>query len=252
MRTDTGLRSTGEILNLANLLISAEGLRVRQVPFQTTPCDGVDCPTADLTATAQQIHDSVHNFLFGGDTIPKQRVAAIGHRIHRRGGLATLPLTATLSSNVCAEQTAAARLRFTAEFPRVQDLAGSADPIATECTELMQPCIRRYAIRAPGGRAYPIYVEVFSNGDLGQYYDVQGTTWTGAPLVAHPTQTIRVGRRSYELFYDGGHLATIAWHQFGAIYWVHNTLTDAMNNGELLAIAEQTEPVGQYAARPHR
>ncbi len=244
VRTDAGLRSTSEILNLANLLISAEGLRVRQVPFQTTPCDGVDCPTADLTATPQQIRDSVHNFLFGGDAIPKRQVAAIGHRIHRRGGLAKLPLTATLGSNVAAEQSAAARLRFTAEFPRVQDLAGSADPITAQCTELMQPCIRNYAIRAPGGRAYPIYVEVFSNGDLGQYYDVQGTTWTDVPLVAHPTQTVRVGRRSYELFYDGGHLATIAWHQYGAVYWIHNTLTDAMSNGELLAIAEQTQPVG--------
>lgn len=244
VRTDAGLRRPTEILHLADLLISAAGLRVRQVPFQTTPCDGADCPTADLTATAQQIHDSVHNFLFGGDIIPKRQVAAIGHRIHRRGGLAKLPLTATLSANVSAEKAAATRLRLTAEFPRVQDLAGSADPVAAQCTEVMQPCIRSYAIRAPGGRAYPIYVEVFSNGDLGQYYDVQGTTWTGAPLVAHPTQTIRVGRRSYELFYDGGHLATIAWHQYGAVYWVHNTLSDAVGNGELLAIAEQTEPMG--------
>jgi LCP family protein required for cell wall assembly len=244
VRTDAGLRSPTEILHLADLLISAAGLRVRQVPFQTTPCDGADCPTADLTATSQQIRDSVHNFLFGGDVIPKRQVAAIGHRIHRRGGLAKLPLTATLSSNVSAEKTAAARLRLTAEFPRVQDLAGSADPVAAQCTVVMQPCIRSYAIRAPGGRAYPIYVEVFSNGDLGQYYDVQGTTWTGAPLVAHPTQTIRVGRRSYELFYDGGHLATVAWHQYGAVYWIHNTLTDAVSNGELLAIAEQTEPIG--------
>ncbi len=244
VRTDPGLRSSSEILNLANLLISAQGLRVRQVPFQTTPCDGVDCPTADLTATAQQIHDSVHNFLFGGDIIPTRQVAAIGHKIHRHGGLAKLPLTATLSSNVAAERAAAPHIPFTAEFPRVQDLAGSADPVAAQCTTVMQPCIRSYVIRAPGGRAYPIYVEVFSNGLLGQYYDVQGTTWTGPPLLSRPTQTIRVGRRSYQLFYDGGHLATVAWRQYGAVYWVHNTLTDGLGNGEILAIAEQTEPIG--------
>jgi len=51
-------------------------------------------------------------------------------------------------------------------------------------------------IHAPDGDAYPIYVEVFSNGDLGQFYDVQGTTWTRAPLFANSNQTLRVGRRT--------------------------------------------------------
>jgi LCP family protein required for cell wall assembly len=249
VKTDPGLRSSSEILNLANLLISAAGLRVRQVPFQTAPCT-VTCPSADLTATPQQIQDSVHNFLFGGDTTPTRQVAAISHKISSRGGLAHLPLTATLASNVAAEQAAAAKLQFTAEFPTVQDLPGSAIPVAPQCTQVAQACIRKYLIHAPDGNAYPIYVEVFSNGDLGQFYDVQGTTWTGAPLFADPNQTIRVGRRTYDLFYDGSHLATIAWRQYGAVYWVQNTLTDAVGNGELLAIAEQTAPVGAVRNAP--
>ena len=91
---------------------------------------------------------------------------------------------------------------------------------------------------------------MFSNGDLGQFYDVQGTTWTGAPLFADPNQTIRVGRRTYDLFYDGNHLETIAWREYGAVYWVHNTLTDAVGNGELLAIAEQTAPIGAIRSTP--
>ncbi len=244
VQTDPELRSASEILNLADLLISAEGLRVRQVHFQTIPCDGTTCPPADLTATPQQIQDSVHNFLFGGDTTPTGQVAAISHKISRRGGLAHLPLTPTLASNIAAEQAAAAKLQFTAEFPKVQDLAGSAIPVAPQCTQLVQACIRKYLIHAPNGDAYPTYVEVFSNGDLGQFYDVQGTTWTGAPLFADPNQTIRVGRRTYDLFYDGSHLETIAWREYGAVYWVHNTLTDAVGNGELLAIAEQTAPIG--------
>jgi hypothetical protein len=37
----------------------------------------------------------------------------------------------------------------------------------------------------------------------------------------------------------------VAWVEHGAVYWVHNSLTDAAQNGELLAIAEQTEPVGK-------
>jgi LCP family protein required for cell wall assembly len=250
VQTDPGLRSSTAILNLANLLISAQGLRVRQVPFQTTPCNGTSCPAADLTATPQQIRDSIHNFLFGGQSTPAAAVAAIGHRVSHRRGLAHLPLTPTLAANVAGEKALAAKLPFTAEFPKVQDLAGSDVPVAPRCTPLVQACIRNYLIHAPNGNAYPIYVEVFSNGQLGQYYDVQGTTWTGAPLLANPDQTLRIGARTYELYYVGSHLQTIAWHQYGAVYWVHNTLTNAIGNGELLAIAEQTAPIGTIRSAP--
>jgi LCP family protein required for cell wall assembly len=249
VQTDPGLRSPSEILNLANLLVSAQGLRVRQVPFPTIPCTDT-CPPADLTATSQQIQGSVDSFLFGGDTTPSQQVAAASHKVSRPSVLATLPLTPTLASNVAAEQAAAANMQFTAEFPKVQDLAGSVIPVAPQCTQFVQACIRNYLIHAPDGDAYPIYVEVLSNGDLGQFYDVQGTTWTGAPLFADPDQTIRVGSRTYDLFYDGSHLETIAWREYGAVYWISNTLTDAVGNGELLAIAEQTAPVGAVRSAP--
>ena len=249
VQTDTGLRSSTEILNLANLLISAAGLRVRQVHFQTSACIAT-CPAGDLTATPQQIQDSVHNFLFGGDVTPTRQVAAISHRISRRGGLSRLPLTPTPQDTIVSERADATKLPFTAEYPRVRDAGGSTFAVAARCSQVMQPCIRDYAIRAPDGNAYPIYAEVFSGGQVGQFYDVQGTTWTGAPLFAHPNQTVRVGRRSYELFYEGGHLTWIAWREYGAIYWVHNTLTDAIGNGELLAIAEQTAPVGAVRSTP--
>jgi LCP family protein required for cell wall assembly len=239
VQTDPGLDSQTEILNLANLLITASGLRVRQVPFQADPL-----PSGDLTATPQQIQQSVNNFLDGGGAPPTKQTATIAHQVGRRGALASLPLTPTLASNVAAEKAATAGIPFTAEFPKVQDLAGSgAYTVAPQCTQQVQACVRDYLIHAPGGKAYPIYTEVFSNGQLGQFYDVQGTTWTDAPLFADPNQTVRVGNRTYELFYDGTNLSTVAWREYGAVYWVHNTLTDAVGNGELLAIAEQTNPI---------
>ena len=126
----------------------------------------------------------------------------------------------------------------------MQDLAGSgAYAVSPQCTTQVQACIRDYLIHAPGGKSYPIYVEVFSNGQLGQFYDVQGTTWTDAPLFANPNQTLRAGKRTYELYYDGTSLQMVAWHEYGAWYPVHNTLTDSIGSGELLAIAEQTEPL---------
>ena len=64
VQTDPGLRSQTEILHLANLLISAAALRVRQVPFQAGP---VSVPPGDLTATPEQIQQSAHDFLYGGE-----------------------------------------------------------------------------------------------------------------------------------------------------------------------------------------
>ena len=81
-------------------------------------------------------------------------------------------------------------------------------------------------------------------GQLGQYYDVQGTTWTGAPLLKDPQQTVTVGGRTYYLFYESQHLDVVAWTEHHAVYWVRNSLGNSVSNGELLAIAEQTRPVG--------
>ena len=244
--TDSGLRSQTEILNLASLLITAAGLHVRQVHFAAEPSSTV--PPGDLTATPQQIQASVHDFLFGGDVVPVQQTKVTAKKVAHRGGLAHLPLTPTLPSNFAAEKTAASSIPFTAEFPKVQVAGGTAVPVVPRCTETMQPCLRDYLIHAPDGTAYPIYSEVFADGGLGQFYDVQGTTWTGAPLSANPDQTIQVGKRLYDLYYDGQQLQTIAWHENGAVYWVHNTLTNDVPNGELLAIAEQTEPISVSAA----
>ena len=105
-------------------------------------------------------------------------------------------------------------------------------------------CMRTSQIHAPDGFAYPAYAIAQYTGLLGQYYDVQGSTWTGAPLLASPAQSVAVGGRTYELFYEGAHLRTIAWFEHGAVYWIHNTLLDSVGNSELLAIAEQTQPLG--------
>ncbi|MBV9817585.1 MAG: LCP family protein [Solirubrobacterales bacterium] len=243
VQTDPGLDSSTEILHLADLLITAAGLHVRQVPFLASPL-----PNGDLTASPAQIQQSVHDFLVGGKPPPTRQTAAVARRVARRLTLAHLPLTPTLGANVAAEKAATRRIPFVAEFPKVQSLAGSGMfAVSARCTTQVQACIRDYLIQGPGGKAYPAYVEVFSNGQLGQFYDVQGTTWTDAPLFTNPNQILRVGQRTYALYYDGAQLQMVAWREHGAVYWVHNTLTNGVGHGELLAIAEQTVPIGAVA-----
>jgi polyisoprenyl-teichoic acid--peptidoglycan teichoic acid transferase len=233
---DRSLQSDNGVENLLGTLISAQTLRVRQVQFQVNLEPTGSNPCSCDTATPQQIAASVHSFLHGTDNLPTQQTAAQAHALHGHKGAAGLPLAQVTSEQLAQARATAGKVPFPLEFPRVQDANGfgSGTPVA----------LRDYLIHAPGGTAYPAYVAVFSAGLLGQYYDVQGTTWTGAPIFSDPDQTVAVGGRTYSLYYSGQHLEVVAWFAHGAAYWVHNSLTDAISNGELLAIAEQTTPTG--------
>ena len=235
VQTDPQLHSTNQILNLIGTLISSSGRSVRQVPFQVdlTPSNPAAIACNCVTASPQQISASVHAFLHGAAAIPRRSTAAAARSVQSRKAGARLPLAPIGGPGLVAPRRAAERMRFPYEYPRVQDRAGSAIGVY----------LRNYIIHAPGRVRYPIYTAVFSAGGLGQYYDVQGTTWTRAPLLRNPQQTVRLGGRSYELFYSGQRLDVVGWLAHGAAYWVRNSLNDSMPNGELLAIAEQTEPL---------
>jgi LCP family protein required for cell wall assembly len=237
VQTDQSLHTTGGVLNLIGTLINSSSLRVRQVHFQVTLQPIGANPCSCDTASPQQIAASVNAFLYGGSGLPPQRsVAAVANAVHSHHGAAPLPLVPTGSDTLTKAQYAAADVPFPLEIPRVQDRGGSIVPVQ----------IRDYSIQAPGGVDYPSYVAVFNATGLGQYYDVQGTQWTTPPMLDSPDQTVQVGGRTYSLFYEGQHLEIVAWYEHHAVYWIRNTLTQTLGNGELLAIAEQTAPATSH------
>lgn len=239
--TDPGLHSTSGLLSLIGTLINAQSLRVRQVQFHVTLSPVGSNPCACVTATRQQIAASVDAFLHGGAPPPPRRhTGAAARALARHRALAALPLSPVGADTLARARRAAARLPFRLELPAVEDAGGSAAPVA----------LRDYLIHTPGRGVAPIYVAVFSGGQLGSYYDVQGTTWNTPPLLASPDQTISAGGRTYRLFYSGAHLQTVAWSEHHATYWVQNALADTLSNGELLAIAEQSRPVAAAGAPP--
>jgi polyisoprenyl-teichoic acid--peptidoglycan teichoic acid transferase len=242
VQTDPGLRSTSGLLNLIGTLIDSSSLRVRQVPFQANLVPAGATPCECVTASAQQIAASVHAFLHGGSPLPKPSTAAVAHALRNRQAVAHLPLLASGATELAQARHAARGMPFPYEYPRVQDRGGSGVPVF----------LRDYLIHAPERSAFPIYAAVFSAGHLGQYYDVQGTTWATAPLLDSPEQTIDVSGRTYDLYYSGQHLEMVAWYEHGAAYWIRNSLTDAVSNGELLAIAKQTRPVTAVGATSGR
>jgi polyisoprenyl-teichoic acid--peptidoglycan teichoic acid transferase len=240
VQTDPGLQSTSGLLNLIGTLISSSGRSVRQVPFHVdlTPSDPAALACECVTASARQISASVRAFLHGSTAIPRRGTEAAAHPAGAGRGAARRALTAIGAPGRAAARVAAQRLRFVYEYPRVQDRGGSAIPAY----------LRNYLIHTPGRVPYPIYVAAFSAGRLGQYYDVQGTTWTRAPLLRSPQRTVTIGHRSYGLTYSGPHLQVVTWSEHGAGYWVRNSLDDSIPNSELLAIAEQTQPLASSAA----
>lgn len=227
VQTDRGLHSTSGVLNLLGTLVSASGRRVRQVHFQANLGPYYD------TATPQQIAASVNAFLEGPPPVPKRKTAAVAQAVHRPQPPPALPLVPVSSDQLAQARASASGVPFPYEYPGVQDRGGSGIPVY----------LRSYQIQAPNGTGYPIYVGAFATGQLGQFYDVQGTTWTAAPQFEAPDQTVHVGPRTYYLYYESQNLRMVAWFEHGAVYWIRNTLTNSISNGELLAIAEQTQPV---------
>jgi polyisoprenyl-teichoic acid--peptidoglycan teichoic acid transferase len=227
---ETDLHGSGPVLDLLELLVQSQGKPVRQVHFKVNLQPSYD------TATPQQIHESVQLFLNGTAPVSKSKVNAAVHAAHPRPHgrqRAQLSLVPTPSSSIVQARSAAPNLPFTLEYPRSRQSFAGATP----------DTLRVYDVRDQEGRLHPSYVIAVNSAPLGEFYDVQGTTWTEPPLLGNPSQTVHIGSRTYDLFYAGEQIRTVAWHEGNATYWVQNTLTNSIAPREMLGIAAQTQPV---------
>jgi hypothetical protein len=65
------------------------------------------------------------------------------------------------------------------------------------------------------------------------------TTWQDPPILASPTASVRRGRRSYDLYLEGGgKVRQIAWRLGGTRVWLTNTLRDDLSRAQMLALAQ--------------
>jgi LCP family protein required for cell wall assembly len=229
---ETDLHGEEQVLQLLELLVESAGKPVRQVPFHVTLL-----PTVD-TATPEQINAAVQSFLNGTAPISTSKVsqaikAAARPRPHTHHSAPHLTLTPTSGEALTQARAASPQLPFALEYPRERDAYADAEP----------DMLRLYDIHDLHGHAHPAYAIVIDRGGLGEYYDVQGTSWTDPPLLNNPSQTVKIGSRTYSLYYAAEEIRTIAWREAGAVYWIQNTLTNSVQPREMLAMAEQTLPV---------
>jgi LCP family protein required for cell wall assembly len=78
-----------------------------------------------------------------------------------------------------------------------------------------------------------------------EYWGIQQTSWTDAPVLNGPTLTRKIGAREYKLYFSGPKLHMVAFEEKGAAYWVVNTLLNKLSNETMLAIAKSLRPLGR-------
>jgi polyisoprenyl-teichoic acid--peptidoglycan teichoic acid transferase len=251
--SDAELQSASAILRLIKLAAYSVGRPVRQIPFPATfvndPASTVAATTGArvsglgsyVTASDEQIRTVVHAFLHGsshtathsGTRSSTTHASSTRHR--RASGPAAYGLVDARAADdtLLAGAPARPRVGFDLYLPRWLTANGqyaASTPVA--------PSPRVYSIVDRDGHRHRAYrVVVAENASLGQYYGIQGTTWTHPPLLDDPSERRRMAGRTYLLFYDAGHLRTVGWRTARAAYWVSNTLSMTLTNRQMLGIA---------------
>jgi hypothetical protein len=97
---------------------------------------------------------------------------------------------------------------------------------------------RQYLIRDQKDRPHASYrMTLVLNPVLGQYYGVQGTSWSNPPLLRSPSGTRDIAGKHLLLYANGGRLTTVAWKVGPDWYWISNTLTSNIPNPQMVGIA---------------
>jgi LCP family protein required for cell wall assembly len=126
------------------------------------------------------------------------------------------------------------RVRFQLQLPTVLERNSRLDSGYGETP------LRVYSL---GGR--PSVRLTYTTGSPGEYWGIQETDWTGAPVFGDRSLSQKVGGRDYDLYYTGSHLHMVVLRSGGATYWVVNTLDDALSNETMLSIARGLRPMSR-------
>ncbi len=78
-----------------------------------------------------------------------------------------------------------------------------------------------------------------------EYWGVQMSDWEDAPALGDKSLTRRIGKRVYDLYYDGPKLHMVVLNTSKGRYWVVNTLLDRLSNETMIAIAKGLKPLGR-------
>ena len=235
--TTTFPPSASELIKLTKLIVFSQEKPLRQVKFRFSS-DNTKIGGGDyVTATPQEIHETVEDFLHGEQhvAVPHHLASTSagghGHGHHAGFTPAAIGLYPTSTSGRGEIFNAAVRLPFPVIYPALQ--TGAATPQG----------VHVYTLQDQHGHTHHAFIEVFQQNGLGGYYDVQGMDWTDPPIVNHVNQEVSLGGRHYMFVDDGSAIHLIAWREGHVLYWVNNTLREDLSNPQMINIAQSAHPL---------
>ncbi len=102
-------------------------------------------------------------------------------------------------------------------------------------------------------RVYPVNganeaVRLTYRTGANEYWGIQQTDWTEAPVFEGRNTRRWLGGRQFELYFSGTRLHMVVLRDGDQSYWVVNTLMDALSNETMLSIARGLKPLGGKGA----
>ncbi len=236
--SDRGLKNRGEILSLIKLAVFSVDQPIREVHFEGEITGG-DVNTGApsyVTASAPTVKKLTRQFLGveesegpRGELLPKDRKKRKrARREQGDGGLEKAPALGREQAIQAIQQGAGGQLPVYFPTVRVKNSLFTGPP-------------RYYKIVTRSGERHKSYRMVAKRGLVGEYYGIQGTTWKDPPILADKSEKKKIGKRTFELHYDGDRLRLVAWRTPKAVYWVSNTLLQTLSERQMLAIARSTQ-----------
>ena len=229
--TQTDIRGTTAILRLLKLVAQSASHPVQEIHFPG------DAGPTYVTTTPGRLKKAVHDFLNAkGSSGPRGKASPAKNAPRRKSSHPGVPSGLVLNKTLGEDQAAnvATKVGFPVYYPKLLAARGN----------YRTPDNRAYNIYDRGHHKYRAYRIVAFAGDIGQYYGVEGMTWSSPPLLDNPSETRTLNGRKFELFFDGGRLRLVAYRTKKAVYWVSNTLLQTLTNQQMLALAQSLTRVG--------
>ncbi|MGE4426600.1 MAG: LCP family protein [Solirubrobacteraceae bacterium] len=249
----TDIRKAAGILGVVKLASGVVGKPTKRVTLRVS-----DTADGNLATTTDALHEAARDFLHpeavpGGDTREARAAEQEddGPDTTSAGGAGTTGTTTTTrkpkpkrrkgknpgslidgtvaAKNVIATNIGGRLKSLPIYYPTLMTRSGAYDQTST----------RQYDIQSPGGKAYPwsAYRLVVKAAGVGQYYGVQGTTWTDPPIIQLGDDEERLGGKTFLVQYDGSKIRRMIYRGKRGTYWITNTLSNNLSNAEMRALA---------------
>jgi LCP family protein required for cell wall assembly len=264
-QTDENLHTTDGLINLFNLVAFMDGHAIKQVAFPAIllPCGGGGPVTPTITGTTVQAANATQTACYvSADPGAEQRVfnqfmtptssepsagsqgRSSGTAARPAGGSGPgAPADLTADSGDGRTQVAAlGGIAMRVYYPRLIASGSTycADTTSACPVEIPSPGSypRKYVLRDQRGTPHPAYrITIVINSALGEYYGIQGTTWRHPPILGKPQETRFVNGKRLLVYTNGGKVSVVGWSNPQGVYWVSNTLTDALSRHQMIGIA---------------